>query len=167
MGGKQVEYKSFIKDETVRDEAMAAEMAKLMSRVTGGQPVQTAMQTVADISSPDVLTESQPELEPDHIRLRLLDRAEEATTWQWEFDREATITIGRDASNNVVVMDGRVSRQHAVIKHDGNAWQYMNKGTNGSFRNAEQVDQFAIQDGDVVQLSGRGPRIQFDLPQPT
>jgi eukaryotic-like serine/threonine-protein kinase len=96
--------------------------------------------------------------------LKLLEPSEDGTLVQLLFTTSDTIHIGRDQDSNARVDNPRVSRRHAVITYDGQQWQYVNSGTNGTFRNGEKVERFTIGDGDVIQLAATGPRIQFELP---
>jgi pSer/pThr/pTyr-binding forkhead associated (FHA) protein len=103
-------------------------------------------------------------LKPEEIRLKLLEPLEDGSLLQWLFTTEDTIQIGRDANNNARLDNPRVSRRHAVISHDGRQWQYENLGSNGTLHNGENVEQFTVGNGDVIQLAVTGPRIQFELP---
>ena len=56
--------------------------------------------------------------------------------------RQDAITIGRDARNDVVLDDPRVSRRHALLRKVGEAFRIEDLGsTNGTYVNGERVDQ--------------------------
>lgn len=65
------------------------------------------------------------------------------------------VNIGRRADNDLVIDDGRVSRQHAQLRlvHD----HYMIfdlESTGGTFVNNQQVSQCLLYPGDVISLAG-------------
>ena len=62
-----------------------------------------------------------------------------------------TITIGRAPDNTLVVDDGRVSRQHARIEHEGGQWRIKDAGShNGTFVNGARVHAHALHNGDKI-----------------
>lgn len=65
-------------------------------------------------------------------------------------------TIGRDAANDLVLGDGRVSRKHAKLMFTGYSFEIVDNGsTNGVSLNGEKVSGSAvIQDGDKIDLGG-------------
>lgn len=67
---------------------------------------------------------------------------------------EATMTIGREAGNDVVVNDAQVSRRHASLTWDGSQVIIQDLGSaNGTFVNDERLaTPRALQNGDVVRL---------------
>ena len=68
----------------------------------------------------------------------------------------ACTTIGRDASNDLVLADGRVSRRHAKLMFTGYSFEIVdNDSTNGIFLNGEKISGPAvIHDGDKIDLGG-------------
>lgn len=63
------------------------------------------------------------------------------------------ITIGRASSNEVVLKEAKVSRQHATIKRHGNEYLIEDlQSSNGIFVNEEKVKEHALSDGDIVQI---------------
>jgi hypothetical protein len=51
------------------------------------------------------------------------------------------ITIGRTANNDIVIADSSVSRFHAYVRRDGNAWLLADAGSkNGSWLRDEQLE---------------------------
>ena len=65
-----------------------------------------------------------------------------------------TVTIGRAPGNNFVVEHATVSRQHAVIKIEGQDLRLYDLGSaNGTFVNDKRVrEPVVLQDGDTVRL---------------
>lgn len=88
--------------------------------------------------------------------------------FQQEFRPPDTISIGRSSESDIALSDdaGKVSRCHAVLLHDGQAWEYYNLGVNGTYSNGEKVDTLVIESGSVVRLGKRGPILQFLLRNP-
>ena len=95
----------------------------------------------------------------------------------WTLDK-TTITIGRDAENDVVLDDEGVSHAHAHIVRDGNQLYLRDLGSrNGTWANEEQVTlPYLLRDGDRLhmghtQLVFRDPnapqRRRPRRPQPT
>lgn len=66
------------------------------------------------------------------------------------------VTIGRDASNDVVLNDSRVSRRHAKIQFNGAGFEIVDEGSmNGVVLNGERISGTApINDGDKLDLGG-------------
>jgi Protein of unknown function (DUF3662)/FHA domain len=61
--------------------------------------------------------------------------------------------IGRSRDCDVVVSDPNVSRRHAELRCDENAWHVVDLGsTNGVKVNARRVDQVALRDGDRITI---------------
>jgi ABC-type multidrug transport system ATPase subunit len=65
----------------------------------------------------------------------------------------STYRIGRDPSADVVVADGRVSWQHAVVQRQASGWQLVDaSSTNGTFVAGQRVRQVAISSTCSVRL---------------
>ena len=63
------------------------------------------------------------------------------------------VQIGRDAAMQVVLGDGKVSRHHATISRDGDAWIVIDaESRHGTFVNGERVSRRALRDGDRLQI---------------
>jgi predicted component of type VI protein secretion system len=64
------------------------------------------------------------------------------------------ITVGRDPSNDIVISDPQVSRQHARITHQGHALIIEDVGsTNGTFANGVRLTgSHVLSNGDVIGL---------------
>ncbi|MET0206807.1 MAG: FHA domain-containing protein, partial [Thermoleophilaceae bacterium] len=61
--------------------------------------------------------------------------------------------IGRSRDCEVVVSDPNVSRRHAELRRDENAWHVIDLGsTNGVKVNGRRVDQVALRDGDRITI---------------
>ena len=78
------------------------------------------------------------------------------------------IRIGRKSDNDLrfdAERDREVSGYHAEVYREGPTFYIRDlRSTNGTYLNARRIDQpTAIADGDIIQLSARGPKIVFSL----
>lgn len=71
------------------------------------------------------------------------------------------VTVGRIPDNSIQLDDFTVSRQHAVLVKQGGAWLVRDLGSlNGTYVNAERVEESVLQHGDEVQI-GRFRLVAF------
>lgn len=77
-------------------------------------------------------------------------------------DREST-SIGRSPEQDIVLSDVLVSREHAVITRDGNAWTLSDQNsTHGTYLNSVRIQQAILKPGDVLQLgSPKAKKLRF------
>lgn len=75
--------------------------------------------------------------------------------------REGTVTFGRAVGADVVVTDGSMSRNHARIVLEGDAWVVEDLGArNGTFVNGDRVDgRQRIASGDVIKMGATLVRV--------
>ena len=65
------------------------------------------------------------------------------------------INIGRSKANHLVIVDSRVSRQHAQIRAThGNYSIFDLESTGGTFINQNRISQSSLHPGDVISLAG-------------
>ena len=70
-------------------------------------------------------------------------------------DQYDVLTIGRDASNDVVLNDARVSRHHARLERIGTRYQLVDlDSSNGTFVNGERVRTRILSPGDEIWIEG-------------
>ncbi|MEE3370328.1 MAG: ATP-binding protein [Planctomycetota bacterium] len=63
------------------------------------------------------------------------------------------ISVGRDAENTIQLHDDEVSRQHAELHRVKKGYQLVDcTSSNGTFINAESIDQQVLRSGDRVQI---------------
>lgn len=66
---------------------------------------------------------------------------------------EGEITIGRDPSNHIPLLDSLVSRYHCVLRSNGNAFQILDlKSRNSTFVNGVSVSERALTPGDQIRV---------------
>ena len=95
------------------------------------------------------------------ITLTLLDPQTDRPLRRWHFQNQSVLRIGR-ASDNDIVLDPypEVSRYHLELSREGDRWQGINRGTNGTFINGRSISRDFLEDGAIVQLAKDGPRLQ-------
>ncbi|MEV6924222.1 ATP-binding cassette domain-containing protein [Dactylosporangium sp. NPDC051485] len=76
-----------------------------------------------------------------------------------------TVTIGRDAANDLVVEDNLISRRHAEVIYNDASWFLRDLDSrNGTFVGGEKAAFVAATDGGVVNLGGaEGPAVHFKV----
>ncbi|MFC2030229.1 FHA domain-containing protein [Chloroflexota bacterium] len=86
---------------------------------------------------------------PKHLAM-LVDK----TRPERKYDLKGTMNIGRGSENQIVLEDATVSRQHAWIKSEGEAFLVFDVGSgNGTFVNEEQVQEPRhLENGDVIRF---------------
>jgi hypothetical protein len=76
------------------------------------------------------------------------------------------LNIGRLESNDVVLDDYKVSREHAVLKHNGREIVLVDlASTYGTFVNGERVDRVALQFDDRIQMANHELVIRDHIPE--
>lgn len=67
--------------------------------------------------------------------------------------KQPRYSIGRSQTNDLILQDGTVSRQHAVLCFDDNAWKIRDiNSTAGVFINGKRVVEKRLHDGDQIQI---------------
>jgi tetratricopeptide (TPR) repeat protein len=73
-----------------------------------------------------------------------------------------SITIGRDAKNDIVVTDQNISRAHAKFLRSGNSYEIENMAkSGGTWVNDERITKRKLRHGDVIRLGD--VEFRFDL----
>ncbi|MGP1384332.1 MAG: protein kinase domain-containing protein [Thainema sp.] len=75
------------------------------------------------------------------------------------------IRIGRSTDNHVVLYSAVVSRHHVELRQQGNQWEIVNLGTNGTYVDGKRITQMPAQDGVIIRLARSGPNIQILMGQ--
>jgi len=67
--------------------------------------------------------------------------------------RQGTTTLGRGASNDIILSDPTVSRRHARIELDNNQAVLVDQGsTSGTYRNGVRIERESLAHGDIIKL---------------
>ncbi|MBA2114951.1 FHA domain-containing protein [Bremerella alba] len=97
-------------------------------------------------------TQLLPQIEKDSIFLEYLDHVTGRST-KSVID-EFPFIIGRNATCNLTVESGRVSREHAEVVRHGSGYLIRDlRSTNGVYINGEQIDEHVMVDGDTVSIA--------------
>jgi len=98
------------------------------------------------------------EVAPGEVMLVVRQGPEIGTRYMLEGDQ---VTVGRVPDNDIQLDDFTVSRQHAVLVRQGDAWLVRDLGSlNGTYINSRRVDESVVQHGDEVQV-GRFRLVAF------
>ncbi|RMF20301.1 MAG: FHA domain-containing protein [Cyanobacteria bacterium J083] len=97
------------------------------------------------------------------ITLTLLHPLQEIPVQSWSFETETNIRVGRSTNNEVVLYSAVVSRYHVELKHNGNDWELISLGANGTYVNGERIDKIPVQSGMIIRLASSGPKIQIKV----
>ncbi|MGV8025604.1 MAG: FHA domain-containing protein [Anaerolineaceae bacterium] len=66
---------------------------------------------------------------------------------------QVTFTIGRARTNDLILQDTTVSRQHAVLRYENDGWMIQDQAsTAGCFVNGKRVKQQRLKNGDQLQI---------------
>jgi ABC-type multidrug transport system ATPase subunit/pSer/pThr/pTyr-binding forkhead associated (FHA) protein len=85
------------------------------------------------------------------------------------FDGARPVTIGRDSSADVVVLDSAASREHGVLRLEiDGAWTFEDRSTNGTFLDGSRVDRLTVDRPVTLSLgaSAGGARLRLVPPAP-
>lgn len=84
----------------------------------------------------------------------VIKNSDSGKSFEFDLTRDE-IHIGRAADRNEIVLDeGQVSRQHAVIKRIGPGFMLMDlNSANGTFINGERIKEHVLAPGDVFSIS--------------
>ena len=93
------------------------------------------------------------------ITLTLLHPLQPVAVQSWTFSNESSIKIGRSTNNEVVLYSAVVSRHHVEIKKNGEDWEVINLGANGTYIDGQKIERAKAMDGMVVRLATSGPKI--------
>jgi hypothetical protein len=132
------------------------------------------IEPAATPESPPPVAPSSPQLvvaPPPPPPTVIVDWVQEAAlastvlTTPYPLHRASVVTIGRTDENNIVMPVHQVSRKHALVKWDGDAFVVIDqRSTNGTYVNGESIQRRRLESGDVI---GVGPfELAFDRGAP-
>lgn len=122
----------------------------LIERVDGGVTADTA-QTRIEAAPPRPRTLPAKTAQPKRLAGSLTADAPDGSVYPLIDDE---YTIGRDASNLIVLADASISAKHAVLTRTAEGWTILDLASrNGTFVNGEPVkDRRLLADNDIVRL---------------
>ena len=97
------------------------------------------------------------------ITLTLLHPLQSVAVQTWTFKTESNIKIGRATNNEVVLYSAVVSRHHVEIRNNGQDWEVVNIGANGTYIDGKRVDRATVTDGIIIRLASSGPKILIKI----
>jgi len=76
---------------------------------------------------------------------------------------QPSVSIGRSPDRDIVLHDNLVSRHHAIVTLEGDAWTVSDENsTHGTFVNGVRIQQTLLRSGDVLQIgSDKGTKLRF------
>ena len=78
---------------------------------------------------------------------------------------EAVVSIGRLVSNNICLDDPFVSRQHCVIRTEGDEYMIEDlNSANGTYVNGELVKEYSLAEGALIQIGTSTFRFRIQSP---
>jgi pSer/pThr/pTyr-binding forkhead associated (FHA) protein len=91
---------------------------------------------------------SDQEMDSFYLAYRLGDEPEQIVIWD-----TVDVRVGRRKSQDIVVPDSEVSREHTVFRREGNRHIVKDLGTGlGTLVNGERISEYELQPGDVIQI---------------
>jgi FHA domain-containing protein/uncharacterized protein DUF4864 len=92
--------------------------------------------------------------------LRLVPTQGPATPLEINQDR---VVVGREATCDVVVNDGSVSRKHALIERRGTGWAIVDQGSaNGTFVDSQRVTDLVLHTGQQLRFGAMAYRVEIE-----
>lgn len=103
----------------------------------------------SEMEEDDIVSDEVSEVISGKTRLVCIEGSLTST----EFELEENTSIGRSPSNDIVLKEPKVSRQHAAINLiDGNYVIVDLKSSNGVIVNGSKVEEYVLEDGDEVVI---------------
>lgn len=88
--------------------------------------------------------------EPD-ARSEWFLRGSDGREYVVPFEAGRRLTVGRDLTSDVALLDGGISRHHATLEREGtDIWLEDLHSQNGSYVNLERVQRCRVEEGDIV-----------------
>ena len=103
---------------------------------------------------------------PDVVTIHLLDAALGHPVQTWRFNDKATIAVGRNEDNDVVIADGHVSRVHVQLTWQKGAWTLASIGRHGTLVNDRLVAETQLGSQATFRLGANGPTLRFERGAP-
>ncbi len=98
------------------------------------------------------------------IAVDLIHPIRKEAVQSWTFDEsQLVVRIGRSRRNDITLLSGVVSREHAVLKFDGQNWLLESLGANGCYFDDRPVKSLPLSDGEVFRIARTGPRLRVRI----
>ncbi len=83
----------------------------------------------------------------------------------YEIAPNSVLNIGRLDTNDIVLDDYKVSREHAVLKYSGTEFMLVDlASTHGCYVNGERIDRGIVNFGDKIQIVSHDLRLSREMP---
>jgi serine/threonine-protein kinase len=103
-----------------------------------------------------------PQVHDSVITISLLDPVGWHAVQTWEFDGASVIRIGRAKTNDVILSDTQVSRNHGELTRTDVGWSVMPLGRNGIAIGSRAITNATPVGHEVVlRLATNGPYLEF------
>lgn len=99
----------------------------------------------------------------DGVTIHLLDSSQGHPVQTWRFTGKPSISIGRNADNDVVIADQHVSRVHAVVEIVESRWTLNSLGRHGTLVSDRLVAEYPLTHQTLFRLGPAGPMLRFDM----
>ena len=96
------------------------------------------------------------------ITVDLIHPIRKEAVQSWTFDEsQRVVRIGRSRKNDISLLSGVVSREHAALKFDGKRWTLHSLGANGCYLDDRPVKSITLDDGAIFRIARTGPRLRI------
>jgi pSer/pThr/pTyr-binding forkhead associated (FHA) protein len=100
------------------------------------------------------------------VVIHLLDSAQGHSLQTWRFSEQSQITIGRGEERDVSLGDPHVSRAHARLVYEADAWTLFSTGRHGTLVEDRLVSEYTLRHDTVFRLGAVGPTLRFSTHAP-
>jgi pSer/pThr/pTyr-binding forkhead associated (FHA) protein len=98
-------------------------------------------------------SQPSPAVQSPVITLTLLHPIQSTPVQSWTFEHDDVIRIGRSTDNHVVLYSAVVSRNHVELRCNGQEWEVVSLGANGTYIDGKRVVRLSLHDGLIFRLA--------------
>ena len=144
--------------------APALTVGQQQSVLSSSPNLKTALANIQEENIDNALP-AQPSLEKltPMITFNLLHPRHMLPVQTWHIEATSTIKIGRSSKNEVTLYSTVVSRSHLKIERNGENWELVSFGFNGTFCDGKRITRTPLKNGMVIRLGNSGPQLQIWL----